>query len=135
MFTSETQIRVRYAETDQMGYVYYGNYAMYFEVARVESLRAAGFSYKKMEEDGIIMPVLELHTQFVRPGKYDELLTVRTRIPEMPGIRIKFDYEVVNEKNETITKGWTTLTFLKKDSHRPCRPPQYLLDLLQPYFP
>jgi acyl-CoA thioester hydrolase len=135
MFTSETQIRVRYAETDQMGYVYYGNYAMYFEVARVESLRAAGFSYKKMEEDGIIMPVLELHTQFVRPGKYDELLTVRTRIPEMPGIRIKFDYEVVNEKDETITKGWTTLTFLKKDSHRPCRPPQYLLDLLQPYFP
>lgn len=135
MFTSETQIRVRYAETDQMGYVYYGNYAMYFEVARVESLRAAGFSYKKMEEDGIIMPVLELHTQFVRPGKYDQLLTVRTRIPEMPGIRIKFDYEVVNEKDETITKGWTTLTFLKKDSHRPCRPPQYLLDLLQPYFP
>lgn len=135
MFTSETHIRVRYAETDQMGYVYYGNYAMYFEVARVESLRAAGFSYKKMEEDGIIMPVLELHTQFVRPGKYDELLTVRTRIPEMPGIRIKFDYEVVNEKDETITKGWTTLTFLKKDSHRPCRPPQYLLDLLQPYFP
>lgn len=135
MFTSETQIRVRYAETDQMGYVYYGNYAMYFEVARVESLRAAGFSYRQMEDDGVIMPVLELHTQFVRPGKYDELLTIRTTIPEMPGIRIRFEYEVVNEKGETITKGWTTLTFLKKDSHRPCKPPQYLLDLLQPYFP
>ena len=135
MFTSETQIRVRYAETDQMGYVYYGNYAMYFEVARVESLRAAGFSYKQMEDDGVIMPVLELHTQFVKPGKYDELLTIRTTIPEMPGIRIKFEYEVVNETGETITKGWTSLTFLKKDSHKPCRPPKYLLDLLQPYFP
>lgn len=135
MFSSETQIRVRYAETDQMGYVYYGNYAMYFEVARVESLRAAGFSYKQMEDDGVIMPVLELHTQFVRPGKYDELLTIRTTIPEMPGVRIRFEYEVVNQRRETITKGWTTLTFLNKDSHRPCRPPQYLLDLLKPYFP
>ena len=127
-------VRVRYAETDQMGYVYYGNYAMYFEVARVEALRAAGFSYKQMEDDGIIMPVLDLHTQFIKPGKYDELLTIKTTIPEMPGIRIKFEYEVFNESEDLITKGWTTLTFLKKKSHKPCRPSHYLLDLLRPYF-
>jgi len=134
MFHAETKVRVRYAETDQMGYVYYGNYAMYFEVARVEALRAAGFSYKQMEDDGIIMPVLDLQTQFIKPGKYDELLTIKTTIPEMPGIRIKFEYEVVNESGEMITKGLTTLTFLKKESHKPCRPSQYLLDLLRPYF-
>lgn len=134
MFQAETKIRVRYAETDQMGYVYYGNYAMYFEVARVEALRSAGFSYKQMEDDGIIMPVLDLHTQFIKPGKYDELLTIKTTIPEMPGIRIKFEYEVFNEAGEPITKGRTTLTFLKKESHKPCRPSQYLLDLIHPYF-
>lgn len=134
MFQATTQVRVRYAETDQMAYVYYGNYAMYFEVARVEALRSTGFSYKQMEEDGIIMPVLELYSQFIKPGKYDELLTIKTTIPEIPGIRIKFEYEVYNQAEELITKGWTTLTFLKKESHRPCRPPQYLLDLLRPYF-
>ncbi|WP_194973061.1 acyl-CoA thioesterase [Aquiflexum lacus] len=134
MFQAETSVRVRYAETDQMGYVYYGNYAMYFEVARVEALRSAGFSYKQMEDDGIIMPVLELHSQYLRPGKYDEMLTIKTIIPKLPDVRIRFEYEVFNEADEIITKGWTTLTFLKKDNHRPCRPPQYLLDLLKPYY-
>lgn len=134
MFQAETQIRVRYAETDQMGYVYYGNYAMYFEVARVEALRSVGFSYKKMEEEGVMMPVLEQTTKYLKPGKYDELLTIKTTINEMPGIRITFEYEVFNESEELITIGKTILTFLKKDTHRPSRPPQYLLDLLKPYF-
>ncbi|MCH7414464.1 acyl-CoA thioesterase [Belliella sp. R4-6] len=134
MFKAETQIRVRYAETDQMGYVYYGNYAMYFEVARVEALRSVGFSYKKMEDEGVMMPVLEQFTKYLKPGKYDELLTVKTTIKEMPGVRISFDYEVFNESEEMITQGKTILTFLKKDTHRPSRPPQYLLDLLKPYF-
>jgi len=134
MFKAETTLRVRYAETDQMGYVYYGNYAMYFEVGRVEALRQAGFSYKKMEEDGLIMPVLENQTKYLRPGKYDELLTIKTTIPEMPGIRIKFSYEVFNEAAELITEGHTILTFLKKYTHKPSRPPQFLLDLIKPYF-
>lgn len=134
MFQAETQIRVRYAETDQMGYVYYGNYAMYFEVARVEALRSIEFSYKKMEEEGVMMPVLEQTTKYLRPGKYDELLTIKTSIKEMPGIRIAFEYEVFNESEELITIGKTILTFLKKDTHKPSRPPQYLLDLLKPYF-
>ncbi|ERM83081.1 thioesterase [Rhodonellum psychrophilum GCM71 = DSM 17998] len=134
MFQAETTLRVRYAETDQMGYVYYGNYAMYFEVGRVEALRQAGFSYKQMEENGVIMPVLENQTKYLRPGKYDELLTIKTTIPEMPGIRIKFTYEVYNEAAELITEGSTILTFLKKDTHKPSRPPQFLLDLIRPYF-
>ncbi|MFT4855020.1 MAG: acyl-CoA thioester hydrolase [Algoriphagus sp.] len=134
MFTAETQIRVRYAETDQMGYVYYGNYAMYFEVARVEAMRSSGFSYKGMEDEGVMMPVLESNIRYLKPGKYDELLTIKTRIPTLPGVRIRFEYEVFNEANELITEGWTTLTFLKKDSHKPTRPPHNLLDLLKPYF-
>ncbi|MFN3800394.1 acyl-CoA thioesterase [Belliella pelovolcani] len=134
MFQAETQFRVRYAETDQMGYVYYGNYAMYFEVGRVEALRSVGFSYKRMEADGIMMPVLEQQTKYLKPGKYDELLTIKVKIPEMPGIRITFEYEVLNEASELITTGKTTLTFLKTDTHRPSRPPQYLLEILKPYF-
>ncbi|MBB6328850.1 acyl-CoA thioester hydrolase [Algoriphagus iocasae] len=134
MYISETQIRVRYAETDQMSYVYYGNYAMYFEVGRVEAIRKIGFSYKEMEDNGIMMPVLESHYTYLKPGKYDELLTIKTRIPSLPGVKIKFEYEVINEQNELITKGWTTLAFLKKGSHQPTRPPQNLLALLKPYF-
>ncbi|WBL43581.1 thioesterase family protein [Algoriphagus halophytocola] len=134
MFNAETQIRVRYAETDQMSYVYYGNYAMYFEVARVEAMRSLGFSYREMEENGIMMPVLESHYRYLKPGKYDELLTIKTTIPSLPGIRIRFDYCVFNEENELITEGWTTLTFLKKESHRPTRPPENLLALLKGYF-
>jgi acyl-CoA thioester hydrolase len=134
MFQAETQIRVRYAETDQMGYVYYGNYAMYFEVARVEAMRSADFSYREMEENGVMMPVLESHIRYLKPGKYDELLTIKTTIPDLPGVRIRFEYQVINELQEVITEGWTTLAFLKKDTHQPTRPPQNLLALLKPYF-
>ncbi|UCS93807.1 acyl-CoA thioesterase [Echinicola marina] len=134
MFTAKTQVRVRYAETDQMGYVYYGNYAMYFEVARVEALRSIGFSYKRMEDEGVMMPVLESFSKYLKPGKYDELLTITTHIAKVPGVKIRFDYEIHNEQQELIHQGHTILTFLKKDSHRPCRPPQDLLDLLQTYF-
>ncbi|EIM78311.1 4-hydroxybenzoyl-CoA thioesterase [Nitritalea halalkaliphila LW7] len=135
MFTGETTLRVRYAETDQMGYVYYGNYAMYFEVGRVEALRQIGFSYKEMEAAGIMMPVLEQHTRYRKPGRYDALLTIKVRIPEMPGVKIRFEYEVFDEEGQCITEGYTLLTFTRTDTHRPCRPPQDLLALLRPYFP
>lgn len=134
MYQAETQIRVRYAETDQMSYVYYGNYAMYFEVARVEAMRSIGFSYKEMEDEGVMMPVLESHFRYLKPGKYDELLTIRTTIPTLPGVRIRFEYQVFNSQEELITEGWTVLTFLKKDSHSPTRPPHNLLALLKAYF-
>lgn len=134
MFSSETTLRVRYAETDQMGYVYYGNYAMYYEVGRVEAMRSIGFSYGKMEENGIMMPVLENKSRFLLAGKYDELLTIRTEIKEMPGVKIRFHYYIYNEEMVLINEGETLLTFLRTDSHRPCRPPANLLNLLRPYF-
>lgn len=134
MFTSETFVRVRYAETDQMGYVYYGNYATYYEVARVESFRNLGLNYKDLEEQGVMMPVLELHIRFVAPAKYDELLRILTYIREIPATRIKFEYEVFNEANKLINKGETTLVFIDKNSGRPCKLPESMAKLLAPYF-
>ncbi|MFY0654048.1 MAG: acyl-CoA thioesterase [Cyclobacteriaceae bacterium] len=134
MFVAETKVRVRYAETDQMGYVYYGNYAMYYEVARVECLRSLGFSYKSLEESGIMMPVLELKTNYLLPGKYDELLTIKVTLSKMPSVRIIFNYEVFNEANELINTGETTLAFINMSTGRPNRLPQILRDLFEPYF-
>src|SRR5215510_9857108 len=102
MYASETAIRVRYGETDQMGYVYYGFYAMYYEVARVESLRKLGLTYKEIEAMGIIMPVLENHSKYIAPARYDELLTVVATIREKPSIKIRFEYEIFNEKKDLI---------------------------------
>ncbi|MCP4460599.1 MAG: acyl-CoA thioesterase [Cytophagales bacterium] len=134
MFHYEIQVRVRYAETDQMGYVYYGNYATYFEVARVEAMRAIGFSYKKMEEEGVMMPVLELKNQFKSPGYYDELLTIRISIPKLPSLKILFEYEVIGEDGREIGLGETTLVFVNKVTGKPMRMPTELVDLLEPYF-
>ena len=103
MYTSETTVRVRYAETDQMDVVYHGNYATYFEVGRVESIRQLGISYKSLEEMGIIMPVVEWHAKFLRPAHYDDLLTVRTMLRSLPtDHRIVFEQEVYNEKGKLL---------------------------------
>lgn len=134
MFTSETQVRVRYAETDQMGYVYYGNYAMYYEVARVEALRNLGFAYKTLEEMGVMMPVLENKSKYLLPGKYDELLTIKVFIPKFPGVKIIFNYEIYNEADQLINEGETVLAFVNMESGRPCRLPEVMKNLLNPYF-
>src|SRR5210317_1101777 len=112
MLTEEIKVRVRYAETDKMGYVYYGNYATYYEVARVETLRNLGFSYKLLEEDGIIMPVTENKSKFIRPAKYDDLLTIKVIVDELPRKRITFKYEIYNEKEKLINLGETMLAFV-----------------------
>ena len=134
MFSFDYEIRVRYGETDQMGYVYYGNYANYYETARVESLRSLGFIYKELEENGIMLPVLENHSKFIGPARYDELLTIRTTIPEMPGVRIRFEYEIFNHKNELINTGWTRLVFVSIENGNPVRPPEEILKLLSPFY-
>ncbi len=134
MFTHETKIRVRYAETDQMGYVYYGNYAMYFEVARVESLRTSGFSYKQLEDAGVMMPVLKNTSEYLQPAKYDDLLTIKVRVNERPTARIKFNYEIFNEQNTLIHRGETVLAFAKTENGQPCRPPKMFMDFMNPYF-
>ena len=134
MYRSETTVRVRYGETDQMGYVYYGVYAMYYEVARVESMRSLGVSYKDMEANGVMMPVLENHTKFLGPARYDEQLRIVTTIREKPGVRIKFEYEIFNEANELINEGETLLAFVDRQRGKPCRPPQAMQDVLEPFF-
>lgn len=134
MYQSETTVRVRYGETDQMGYVYYGFYAMYYEVARVESLRQLGMTYKQIEEMGIIMPVLENHSWYIAPARYDELLRIVTTLRDKPGVRIRFEYEIFNEQNQLINKGETRLVFVNKKTNQPCRPPKGMEEILEPYF-
>jgi acyl-CoA thioester hydrolase len=131
MYTNEIQIRVRYAETDKMGYVYYGHYATYFEVARVETLRSLGFTYKKLEEEGIILPVLTFNIKYIRPAYYDDLLTVKTIISEIPSARIRFNYETYNEKGELLNTAETTLVFVNKKTNKPVLAPEELLKVLK----
>ncbi len=134
MYTAETQIRVRYAETDQMGYVYYGHYAMYYEVARVEAMRQMGFSYRKLEEMGIMMPVLDSNIKYLKPAHYDELLTIKVIIPVMPTAKMNFTYEITNEKGELINQGETTLAFINMENGRPMRLPDVMKKLFEPWF-
>jgi acyl-CoA thioester hydrolase len=134
MFSSEIKIRVRYAETDRMGYAYYGNYATYFEVARVEALREMGMTYKEMEDEGIILPVLEYSIKFIKPAFYDDLLTIKTVINNMPGARIRFDYETFNEKNVLLNVANTTLVFINKSNNKPCAAPVYFTEHIKKYF-
>jgi len=132
MFIHKTKIRVRYAETDQMGYAYYGNYATYFEVARVEALRSLNFSYKQLEKDGVMLPVLEFGIKYFKPGFYDDELTIKTMISELPSARIKFDYETYNSEGVLLNKANTTLVFVSVKTKRPTSAPQHLLDKLKP---
>lgn len=134
MFISEYQIRVRYAETDQMGYVYYGNYATFYEVARTEMLRQTGMSYKELEEMGIMMPVLEMHTKYIQPARYDELITIRTTIREKPSVRITFEYEIFNEAGTLLNTGNTQLVFVDMKRNKPCRPPQVFMEKMATFF-
>ncbi len=134
MLTQKINIRVRYAETDQMGYVYYGNYATYYEVARAEWLRKMGFSYKILEEQGVMMPVVENKSKFIRPAKYDDLLTVKIILKELPSKRITFEYEIYNEREKLINIGETILAFVNMKSGKPCETPDSILRLLKPLF-
>lgn len=134
MLNADINIRVRYAETDRMGYVYYGNYATYYEVGRVEALRKLGMSYKEMEDQGIMLPVLSFNIKYFKPAYYDDLLTIKTSITEMPNTRIKFEYECYNEKNELLNKGDTTLVFINASSNKPCMAPEWFLEKIKPFF-
>ena len=135
MYETTTQVRVRYAETDQMNIVYYGNYAQYFEVGRVESIRHLGYTYKDMEEQGVIMPVVELHIKYLRPATYDDLLTVKTQIRELPNDhRIEFYQEVYNEKDKMLTSGKVVLYFLDAKTRNKVLMPEELKIKLLPFF-
>lgn len=134
MISSKTELRVRYAETDQMGYVYYGNYAQYFEVARVEMLRELGFSYKALEERGVMLPVRDFSIRYLLPARYDDLLTIETTIPEAPSARIKFNYKIFNAQGELLNEASTTLVFTNKSTGRPCKAPDNMRAAFDRFF-
>mgnify|MGYP000436341082 CR=1 FL=1 len=125
-----TEIRVRYAETDQMGVVYHGNYAQYFEVSRVEWLRSLGVSYKEMEEQGVALPVVNLNVNFKKPAIYDELLFVKTKLREKPGVKIILDQEIYNENQDLLTTAEIVLVFVNTATKRSMQCPDYLLEKL-----
>ncbi|GAB2535374.1 acyl-CoA thioesterase [Spirosoma aerophilum] len=129
-----TNIRVRYYDTDQMGIVYYGNYARFYEIGRVEALRNLGLSYKEIEETGISMPVYDLTSRFIRPAKYDDLLTLRVTIPQIPKTRLMFDYEIYNQHGQLLNTGQTTLVFVRTETGRPCSAPADLIEATKPFF-
>lgn len=135
MYESTTQLRVRYAETDQMNVVYYGNYAQYFEVGRVECIRQLGYTYKDMEASGVMMPVIELNIKYLRPATYDELITVKTQIRELPNDhRIEFFQEVFNEKGKMLTSGKVLLYFLIMQTWQKTSMPEAFRSRLAPFF-
>jgi acyl-CoA thioester hydrolase len=121
-------VRVRYAETDQMGVVYHGNYAQYFEMGRVEWLRNMGVSYKWMEENGIMLPVVSLTVNYKKPARYDDLLTVKTVFKRQTSVKIEFDYEIYNEKQELLTIGYSMLVFVDMKTGKPTIPPSYVTE-------
>lgn len=130
LYTANTQLRVRYGETDQMGYCYYGNYAQYFEVGRVEALRDLGMSYKDVENKGFMLPVSTFSVKYKAPALYDDLLTITTKIIALNGVRLYFEYEVRNEENRLLATAETVLVFVDKLTMKPVLPPQDFIELL-----
>ena len=126
-----THVKVRYAETDQMGVVHHGNYPQYLEIARLEWLSTLGISYKNMEEEGIMLPVYELNLKYIKPVTFDENLTIETRLQKMPNVKIIFDYSVFNEQGELVTSATSVLVFMDSKTRRPIRCPQYILDKIK----
>ena len=126
----EFKVRVRYAETDQMAVVYHGNYAQYFEMGRVEWLRNLGLSYKWMEQNGIMLPVVSLTMNYKKPARYDDLIRVKTIFKSQTSVKIEFDYEIFNEKDELLTTGTSMLVFVDMKTGRPTLPPKYVSEKL-----
>ena len=131
MYNFEKKIRVRYAETDQMGYVYYGVYAQYFEVGRVELLRELGVTYRKLEEDGFLLPVSYMNVKYIKPALYDDVLRIKTSLTKSESSRLRFSYMIYNSKNDLINTAEVELVFVSKKSLKPCKPPAIFSDKLK----
>jgi acyl-CoA thioester hydrolase len=131
MYVSETSVRVRYSETDQMGIVYYGNYPQYYEVGRVEALRNLGMTYREMEAQGVFMPITSMNLKYIKPALYDDLLTIRTILKELPAMRIQFFYELYNENGVLLNTGETVLAFVEIKTRRPVMAPEWFIKILK----
>ena len=127
----QIQVRVRYSETDQMGVVYHGNYIPYFEIGRVEWLRNKGVSYKIMEESGVALPIVSMTLNYKKPARYDELLTVTTTFKSQTSVKVEFDCEIHNEKNELLTTAHFILVFVNTKTGKPIIPPKYIIDIME----
>lgn len=134
MIICDTEIRVRYGETDKMGFLYHARYLDYYDVARSETIRRLGTTNLALENDGFRLPVISAKVDYGQPARYDELLTVRCIVREMPGVRMRFDYEVYRENGERINTGHTVLAFMSAATSKACRPPQWFLDILKVHF-
>ncbi|WP_199141225.1 acyl-CoA thioesterase [Pedobacter sp. ASV12] len=135
MFVYESKVRVRYAETDQMGVVHHGNYAQYYELARTECFEAcSGMSYESMEADGVMLPISEMHSKFIKPALYNQVLTIKSIVKTLPTVKLEVEYEIYNEANELINTGSTLLVFVNKQTRRPCPPPESFMKNVRPYF-
>ena len=128
---NSTQIRVRFAETDTMGILHHAVYPVYFEEGRTELMRALGMSYDDMEKKGVILPVYSVQVKYLKPAYYDDLLTLKTVLAEIKGVRISFEYSIYNEQTDLLATGEVTLIFTEPDSFKPCRPPVWFLELLE----
>lgn len=134
MITHDTQVRVRYGEVDRMGFFYHSHYVELFDIGRSELMRHVGLSNFEIEANGVMLPVLKVEVDYRNPAYYDDLLTVRTTLKQLPGVKIRFDYEVFRENGECITTGTVTLAFMHADTKTACRPPRQLLEKLTPFF-
>ena len=131
MIQFDTQIRVWYEHTDQMGICHHSNYINYYEAARSDFMRSLGLSYAEVERMGLMMPILEVQAKYRRPARYDELLTVRVLLYELPVTRVNFRYEIYNEEGALINQGMTQLGFMSAETRRPCRCPEWFLERLR----
>lgn len=134
MIESEYKIRVRYAETDKMGVVYYGNYSQYYEVARTELIRNLGMSYKEIEEKGYKLPVYKMNVTYFHPAEYDNLLRIETIMPERPGIKLKFYHKIYNAQNVLINEAEVVLVFTDDKTKKACTPPDFFTQLINKHF-
>lgn len=134
MFVYNHQLRVRYSQTDQMGYVYYGRYAEFFEEARAEALRSIGINYRKMEQEGMLLPALTLRVNYYQPLHYDELVTIETTVPTKPLVRIKFLFKVYNEEGNLTADGETSLVFVDGKTRKPIKFPEVVQKAFAPFF-
>ncbi|MEA3504275.1 MAG: thioesterase family protein [Bacteroidota bacterium] len=133
MFVTETKVRARYVETDKMGVVYHGVYPTYYEIGRQEALRQIGMSYKELEDTGVVMPVITMSLKYIQPVFYDDVLTVRTILKEMPKVRMKFFYEIFRG-DELVNTGQNSLVFLSDSTHKPIRVPEWFAEPFKKFF-
>ncbi len=134
MIISESKIRVRYGETDKMGFVYHANYIQYYEVGRTNLMRELGTSYKSLEDKGVGLPVIKLDVKYYKPSFYDDILTIKTFLKELPTVRIKFDYQIFNENKELINEASITLVFVDAETKKPIKVPKFLLKKIEEKF-